>query len=138
MSERNLRQTDILHRIEPFCAEYGIKMNKSDISQYLSGKAEPGSEKLALLSMALNVSAAWLVGFDVAMADSYPVKIVQCYNQLNDIGKHEAEKRVEELSYVPQYAWDPDFTKLTPEERSRLEEAENGEYIDSENIDWDN
>ncbi len=34
-------------------------------------------------------------------------------------------------------AWDPDFTKLTPEERSRLEEAENGEYIDSENIDWD-
>lgn len=28
-------------------------------------------------------------------------------------------------------AWDPDFTKLT------LEEAENGEYIDSENIDWD-
>ncbi len=35
-------------------------------------------------------------------------------------------------------AWDPDFTKLTPEERSRLEEAENGEYVDSESIDWDN
>ncbi len=35
-------------------------------------------------------------------------------------------------------AWDPDFTKLTPDERSRLEAAEEGEYIDSENIDWDN
>ncbi len=55
-----------------------------------------------------------------------------------DIGKHEAEKRVEKLSYGSQYTWDPDFTRLTPEERSRLEEAENGEYVDSESIDWDN
>ena len=35
-------------------------------------------------------------------------------------------------------AWDPDYTKLTPNERNRLDEAENGEYIDSEDIDWDN
>lgn len=34
-------------------------------------------------------------------------------------------------------AWDPDFTKLTPEEQKLLEAAENGEYIDSRNIDWD-
>ena len=33
-------------------------------------------------------------------------------------------------------AWDPDFTRLTPDERARLEAAEYGEYIDSENIDW--
>ena len=33
-------------------------------------------------------------------------------------------------------AWDPDYTRLTPEERTRLETAENGEYIDSEDIDW--
>lgn len=33
-------------------------------------------------------------------------------------------------------AWDPDFTRLTPEERARLETAEAGEYIDSEDIDW--
>lgn len=35
-------------------------------------------------------------------------------------------------------AWDPDFTKLTPEERARLEAAEIGEYIDSGDIDWNN
>ena len=34
-------------------------------------------------------------------------------------------------------AWDPDYTRLTPEERTRLVEAENGEYVDSEDIDWD-
>lgn len=35
-------------------------------------------------------------------------------------------------------AWDPDYTKLTPDERIRLDAAENGEYVDSESIDWDN
>ncbi len=30
-------------------------------------------------------------------------KIIQYYNQLNDIGKHEAEKRVEELTHLPRY-----------------------------------
>lgn len=34
-------------------------------------------------------------------------------------------------------AWDPDYTKLTPAERVRLEEAENGEYINAKDIDWD-
>jgi len=34
-------------------------------------------------------------------------------------------------------AWDPDYTKLTPSERIRLEEAENGEYVNAEDIDWD-
>jgi hypothetical protein len=33
-------------------------------------------------------------------------------------------------------AWDPDFTKLTASERKALEEAENGEYIDEDDIDW--
>lgn len=33
-------------------------------------------------------------------------------------------------------AWDPDYIKLTPKERSSLEAAENGEYIDSSNINW--
>ena len=34
-------------------------------------------------------------------------------------------------------AWDPDYTKLTPNELKRLEAAENGEYINAEDINWD-
>ena len=38
-------------------------------------------------------------------------------------------------------AWDPDFTKLTPEERKRLEAAErrvdSGEYVKDGDIQWD-
>ncbi|MCH5192575.1 MAG: hypothetical protein J1F11_01340 [Oscillospiraceae bacterium] len=35
-------------------------------------------------------------------------------------------------------AWDPDFTKVTPEERQRIDEAEASGFIDDEEIDWDN
>lgn len=34
-------------------------------------------------------------------------------------------------------AWDPDYTKLTPSERKKLEEAEDGEYINAKDINWD-
>ena len=72
MSEQNLRQVDILSKTIPYCEKYGVKMNKSDLSQYCSGKTEPNQDKLFVLSLALNVSEAWLMGFDVPMErDSY-------------------------------------------------------------------
>lgn len=66
MNERKLKQVDILNLLLPYCKKYNIKMNKSDISQYVSGKVEPSQEKLVVLGMALNVSEAWLMGFDVS------------------------------------------------------------------------
>ncbi|QIB68634.1 transcriptional regulator [Aminipila butyrica] len=65
MEERNLRQIDILNMAMPYCEKYKVKMNKSDISQYVSGKVEPNQDKLAVLGMALNVNEAWLMGYDV-------------------------------------------------------------------------
>lgn len=65
MEERNLKQIDILNLSLPLCAKYDVKMNKSDISQYVSGKVEPSQEKLVVLGMALNVTESWLMGFDL-------------------------------------------------------------------------
>lgn len=67
MSMRHLRQIDILNLTKPFCDKYSVKMNKSDISQYVSGKNEPSQDKLVVLGMALNVNEAWLMGYDVPM-----------------------------------------------------------------------
>lgn len=41
------------------------KIPKSSISQYMSGYAKPNSERVYLISKALNVTEAWLMGFDV-------------------------------------------------------------------------
>ena len=64
MQERSLKQVDILEMTKPYCAKYDVKMNKSDLSQYVSGKVEPNQDKLFVLSRALRVNEAWLMGFD--------------------------------------------------------------------------
>lgn len=35
-------------------------------------------------------------------------------------------------------AWDPDFTKVTPEEYREIAEAEKSGFVDENEIDWDN
>lgn len=67
MKIRSLRQVDVLEAAKPYCEKYGIKLTKSDLSQYVSGKFEPRQEKLTILSLALSVSEAWLMGYDVSM-----------------------------------------------------------------------
>lgn len=41
------------------------KISRGAISQYLAGKVKPKQDKLYILGQALNVSPAWLMGFDV-------------------------------------------------------------------------
>ena len=65
MAERKLRQVDVLDLAKPFCEQFHVKLGKSDLSQYLHGVAKPGSSKLTILGLALNVNEAWLMGLDV-------------------------------------------------------------------------
>lgn len=67
MKIRSLKQVDVLEAAKPYCEKYGVKLTKSDLSQYVSGKVEPKQEKLTILSLALSVSEAWLMGYDVSM-----------------------------------------------------------------------
>ena len=67
MESRNLRQVDILRAAEPYCVEYGVPMKKNALSQYISGKVVPGRDRLMMLGLALGVSEAWLMGYDVPM-----------------------------------------------------------------------
>lgn len=43
------------------------KIPKSAISQYISGAFEPKQDRIYIIAKALNVSEAWLMGFDVPM-----------------------------------------------------------------------
>lgn len=64
MSEKGLRQVDILDKVKPFCEQYNEKINKSHLSQWVSGINEPNQRKLTILAKALNVSETWLMGYD--------------------------------------------------------------------------
>lgn len=65
MKELDLRQVDVLALSKPFCEKYNTKLNRNDLSQYLSGKIEPGQKKLMVLAETLNVNPTWLMGLDV-------------------------------------------------------------------------
>ena len=51
--------------------------------------------------------------------------------------EHEQELAFETIKRFV-LAWDPDFTKVTPEERKRIDEAEKSGFVSDDEIDWDN
>ena len=94
MNDRNLKQADILEMTKPYCIKYDVKMNTSDISQYVSGKVEPNQEKLFILAKALNVNEAWLMGFDVPLRKELSpvvaesdIELIEKYSLLSDRDK---------------------------------------------------
>lgn len=69
MELRDMKQADLVRLT-------GI--DKASISLYVSGKYSPKGDKLYKLAMALNVSSAWLSGFNVPMQDD------DCYSNLKN------------------------------------------------------
>lgn len=65
MNQNGLKQKDILSKALPYCKKYNIRLGKNDISQYVSGKVEPGQKKLSILAKALDVNPVWLMGYDI-------------------------------------------------------------------------
>jgi len=61
MKERSLRQTDILKAAE----KAGIKLGKSHISQYVSGKTVPRENIIRFLAEFLETDSEWLKGSDI-------------------------------------------------------------------------
>lgn len=58
LSIRGMKQSDLCRLTE---------IPKSAISQYISGAYDPKQDRIYLISRALNVSEAWLMGLDVPM-----------------------------------------------------------------------
>lgn len=65
MNEQGLKQVDILRKCDPFSEKYGVYIRKNELSQYINKGVEPKQRKLTILSLALGVNEAWLMGFDV-------------------------------------------------------------------------
>ncbi len=108
MKQYDLRQADVLKRCDNFSYMFDVKIQKSDLSQYLSGKIEPSQKKLTILAAALNVNEPWLMGFDVdqdkttitltshernvVLAYRYHIEMQEAVDRLLDI---ESEKKIQ-------------------------------------------
>ncbi len=58
MYAQNLKQIDLVH----IAAENNVKLGKSHVSQYVSGKTVPRNDILHFLADTLHVDADWLLG----------------------------------------------------------------------------
>ena len=64
LQQKKIKQVDLVHMAE----EKGIKLGKSHISQYVSGKTVPRKETLQFLADVLEVEPDWLLGKSNAAA----------------------------------------------------------------------
>ena len=67
MEIKGLRQVDLVRLAEPVGDTKGLKVSKSHISQYVSGRTQPRRDILEVLAEALQVDPRWLQGADVPM-----------------------------------------------------------------------
>lgn len=103
MDQRGLKQADILRLAQPYCEKYKIKLGKSDLSQFVNGKVEPGQWKITILSLALNVSEAWLMGLDVPIERQTPTPVSEDGLEADAMRLFEAlspERKAEALNYL--------------------------------------
>lgn len=66
MQQRGLKQSDLVR----LSSDYGGRLGKSQVSQYVSGKTMPRPDVIRLLSAMLAVDEAWLAGGDAPAAAS--------------------------------------------------------------------
>ena len=101
MGMRGISQATILEMAKPLCARDNIKLSKSKLSQYVSGKHEPHDNGIVdLLAEVLDVNTAWLDGYDAPM------------KRETLIGDDDTDECVEEMNDL--------YRRLTPFERKRF------------------
>lgn len=77
---------------------------EATVSRYETGDIQNmGIDKIADLSKALRCSPAYLMGWEDDISPKNNEPIMHHYNRLNALGKQEATKRVEELTYIDKY-----------------------------------
>lgn len=96
------------------------KMSESTLRQYELGLRNPKLQTLTKIATALGVSLSDIMGkeeidkiietksrikhqIDNGIITTLPSSLLDNYSKLNDTGKREADKRVQELTEIPRY-----------------------------------
>lgn len=92
--------------------EFAEQMNvaQNTVSRWENGERLMDSDTLIKAADFFNVSVDYLLGrakksqtITAVQKSAESMKIIDEYTKLNDLGKHEAVKRIKELSLIPSY-----------------------------------
>lgn len=99
---KNLREEKDISQTK--LAELTGYTNRSSITKIEKGEIDLSLSKIEQFAKVFGKEPEELVGWEDEELPSQRIpQILQYYDQLNDIGKHEATKRVEELTHLPRY-----------------------------------
>ena len=119
-----------------------LGLQKSAIAKYENGRVE-NIKRSTIQKMAtiLECSPAYLMGWDSnqnLVAPTAIPRIMNYYNKLNDLGKTEATKRVEELTYFPNYTQDISSNLNAAHENNPTPEQTNSvDHIMKDDSEWE-
>lgn len=109
ISER-LKKALIKRNTKPIELSEKTGIPKSAISHYMSGYAKPKDDRIYLISKALDINEAWLLGYDVQMDRKEPTreekmyarlsKYIELFESLDDVGQDMAIANMELIKKV--------------------------------------
>lgn len=130
---------------------YSISIAKSTISKWENNKADPSMENAKVLCNYFNISLDYLLGLSTYKnkeeeltayknkmnefakkhnKNFYENKLLSTFNKLNDEGKNEAIKRVEELTELSKYKKEDDNKIVElPTKKKEIWEEEGKEHL---------
>ena len=97
---KNLRYYMELHNKNQMDLMKDLELSSSTVSNWCTGLKLPRMDKIQILADYFGILKSDLI--EEKQKPVLPL-IIQYYNSLNDLGKAEAVKRVEELTYLPRY-----------------------------------
>ncbi|MDB1947654.1 helix-turn-helix transcriptional regulator [Clostridium tertium] len=147
--ENKLTQEELANKLNEL---HDIKLNKGMISKWESNKSEPRFEYVKHLSKLYNVSIDYLLGLTKYKNEEELKKdkekaiisnllrnplgidgerhlLLKNYNKLNQLGKNEAIKRVEELTYINKYIEEDNKVIEVPKKEKQIWEEPGKEYL---------
>lgn len=90
-----------VNNMKPIDLAKKAKINKSLISSYMSGVCKAKQDKLYAIATVLNVSEAWLMGYDVPMdrefTENSNAELIKKIDSLNELQKEAIIKIIDNM-----------------------------------------
>lgn len=116
--------------------------DKTSIAKIEAGKVDLPQSKILAFSKALNVTPSFLLNSDSDKPESNQLvdnpaffnRMLKYLELLNSKGKEEASKRIEELTYIPEYAADDNMLNAAHElpNSSKKEQKHDNDIMDND------
>lgn len=137
---KSLRENNELSQSQ--LAELVGYKDKTSIAKIEAGKVDLPQSKILAFSKALNVTPSFLLNLDSDKPESDQLidnpaffnRMLKYLELLNSKGKEEASKRIEELTYIPEYAADDNMLNAAHElpNSSKKEQKHDNDIMDND------